>query len=439
VVFCAVLAGAVGWLWTASKASPQTVTLPNGITYRFAGTTYGTNHVMGSPLEMVMRKLPKPLANLARQALGNPPGRLNTHTTSKPTLCVWFEPLGTNAVAATPSTYAMLADDAGVLSGERETVWAQIVSGVPQWLRLDFPAVPRRSPILYCRYFGYFPDGKYRESGHVPFPNPLIGEYPQWQAETLPTTKVAGDVEVTLENFSSGHSDLRETVSLPGGRTVRRFALARPGEEPRATFELSFKSPRATNEQWTIESAELSDATGNQVRATSRSESEGLHFAIGPTPWTSEHAWKLKLELERKGAFLPEELVTIGAIKVPAVGETNTVLLSNSVAAVTFKRLEFRRREDITGRSWSSSSATCLRLVHSKAPEGYSLDFVKVVSSTGMKLETLGRGWSDDYSEITLKSIPAGVESVDITYAVQQTRTVEFLVKPELATEDKPK
>ena len=53
-------------------------------------------------------------------------------------------------------------------------------------------------------------------------------------------------------------------------------------------------------------------------------------------------------------------------------------------------------------------------------------------ANNGAKIEMLGRGWSDDYYEASIKSVPEGIESVDVTYAVQRTRTVEFLVKPEV-------
>ncbi len=44
----------------------------------------------------------------------------------------------------------------------------------------------------------------------------------------------------------------------------------------------------------------------------------------------------------------------------------------------------------------------------------------------------MGRSWTATSITVLLRSIPDGVESVDVTFAVQQTRTVEFLVRPTL-------
>ncbi len=143
------------------------------------------------------------------------------------------------------------------------------------------------------------------------------------------------------------------------------------------------------------------------------------------------------MELRRTRGFAPEELVTFNNVPVPAIGQTNFLTITNRVGGVEISLTEFARKPDITGGSWSSSDASWIRVEYAKIAEGKSFDFVEIVGNDGIPLEVLSRSWSGSYYEVFVKSIPVGTKTVDITNALQTTRNVEFMVKPETVRPEK--
>jgi hypothetical protein len=64
-------------------------------------------------------------------------------------------------------------------------------------------------------------------------------------------------------------------------------------------------------------------------------------------------------------------------------------------------------------------------------PDGFALDFVEITTDTREKPVKYGETWRSPFDRaVLLKSIPASVQTMDITWLVQKTRSVEFLVKP---------
>jgi hypothetical protein len=425
----------LGILWSRRDSSASKVfQFRNGMQYRLAGVTHGTNHVMGSGLARFVDKLPDPVEASVRKALGRRVGTLQRRTTPETSICAWFEVVATNQIALPqPMTiYAMLADENGVFAGDREYVSTWFGTPAAPWIVAQFPAAPRRSRSLQCVFFEYMSGGNYHEVERVRFRNPLYGRFSEWQPEPLPAVKMAGDLEVRLEQFSTGHDNSTISKSAKDGKSVISYGIADPGDEVWAAFKLSFNSPRGTNEVWTLEGAELSDATGNRVKAKSRSSAGEGWFAIGPALWPDEKTWRLKLELERKSGFAPEELAIFTKVAVPAVNQTNILDLTNATGGIELVLKHFVRKPDITNSSWSSSDVSVIRIEHAKLPEGVSVDFVEARPDDDEKLKSAGSSWSDSHYEVPFKTFPTDASHLTITFSVQRTRAVEFLVEPKL-------
>ena len=75
-------------------------------------------------------------------------------------------------------------------------------------------------------------------------------------------------------------------------------------------------------------------------------------------------------------------------------------------------------------------SATHVVLELVNHPDGFVVDFVQLNANTGSKPKQ-GSSWqATNSATVNLFSIPADVRTLDLTWAVQKVRTVEFLVKP---------
>ena len=76
-----------------------------------------------------------------------------------------------------------------------------------------------------------------------------------------------------------------------------------------------------------------------------------------------------------------------------------------------------------------------MRVEHPDLGPSNQLDLVRItVQPAGTNLTTSGSSWSTDYHEFKLRSIPASGTHLDLTFAVQPTRFVEFLVPPNWIT-----
>jgi hypothetical protein len=439
----ALLAAAIAvtaWLlWDGSPDGPrQIVTLPNGEKIQFIGTTYGTNHVLGSTVARLVNQLPSPAANFLRTHLGTHLGRLGRTETGEASLVVWFQNLGTNAPPTPAGPAPSGASVFCTLAGEPDLEAAP--SPLFTFSTVDpitiFPVAPRRSPVLQLRFYvETIPDNQpgptYEEIGRMQFPNPLYGRFPQWNPEPVPAMKKAGDLEVRLEKLMTGVLDLANPFILTNGIPRYNYRPAIQGRDVKTFFDVAFHSPRATNEGWMIQIAELSDATGNVLY---RSHS-GEWGYFGGTLWPDEAAWRLKLDLKRSSGHSPEELGTFTNVPVPGVGTTMSTPMTNVVNGVEIVLKEFERGPDstVTGPSWPADQGSTICFEVHSPRDGVAIDLLQIVTDTGWKFQAYKdyvNGGTESTPKFYLKSIPTNAQTLDITWAVQKMRSVEFLVKP---------
>jgi hypothetical protein len=442
----------LGW-GTRRDMPEQIITTKNGVHYRFAGVTYGTNHIQGPMMARLVNQLPKPLAAFARNRLGTRLGAVGILPTEQPSLVVWFQELRTNALYIAPAAgmvarhgivmgfSGMLVDQHGVEAGVAAAPYGVMpaYSGGPYvgpWCGLPFPVAPRRSRTLRCCL--YINDGSHTGPllGEVSFPNPLYGRFAQWHPEALPITKQSGDLKVRLNALRPG---------------FKGFGV---------DFDADYHQPEATNRMWSLLSADLSDATGNRMHVSSLLNSARFHEPTGWKSllgrlWPDEAAWRLKLEFKRGTGYAPEELVTFTNVPLLRLGSTDTIRLTNRVAGIQVVLEETRSQQQHGGHPNTHE----FRVALPSKLEGWPANFVKLSTDTGEQAETTdvitwgvavsGFGQpafpvpiadeidSDDLLHSTryvLTTIPADVQTVNITWAVQRTRTVEFLVKPPEST-----
>jgi len=409
----------------------QILILPSGVEYRFAGVTYGTNHVMEPRWTAVVKRLPGPIRQAVGKVLGTPLGSPRARGSTKPSLAVWFKPLGTNVNGATASlsVMAMLSDENGVASGPREyiSVW----TGTPsrQWVSEVFELWPRRSRTLECVLFQHhYGDAiPYRELGRFRFRNPTFGEFPSWTPDPLPMTKPAGDINITLHDFLSG---MKSGGRWESGRIVGCTPVE-PGEEPAATVRFTVDSPRGTNETWTTAQFYLSDATGNHLKASSWSSSVGRPAHFAPIFWPGENAWRLTTRFKRTAGFPDNDLLVFDHVPLPQVGQTNVARLTNSVHGVECVLQSVVIRPPKTNHSYSSGDLTRIHLTHAPLSEEFAVDLVGVTfddPTVNVKSGSCSYGGGNYEADFT--SFPTNQTHATITYAVQKTRKVEFLVPP---------
>jgi hypothetical protein len=437
------------------------ITLPNGGKYRFSSMTYGTNHVHGPFGARLVNQLPAAASGFLTNALGKHLGKLQSLHSSEPSLCIWFDPVGTGS-GTTNSQYfdftAWLANQAGVVAGTRYFGGAS--PGQP--FGVLFWVVPRRASVLELVIF---PNSRSQPVGEpvseicrVRLPNLLHGRFPQWRPDTsFPAVKVAGDVEVHLDGFLSGvtHPDTYHT----NGYYADAYRAARPGELAESAFNVSFKSAGEAKGYWVMNWAELSDATGNHIYLdTQYLYDYRYQNPFRGTLWPDEGAWRLKLELKHPAPLLnlragsgrqkfvpedfglrPEELLTFSNVPVLAPGATNTLWFTNTIGGSRIIMQEYVS-ESGGGSGILTFNLPKFHAECAQGSDGIAVDFVEATSTQGERLETGAKLMingqptprAGDYVYTALLNPATNGPTVNITWLVQKTRPVEFLFKPPL-------
>lgn len=434
--------------FSKKQPAPQIITLPNGEQYEFVTAEWGTSLVQPTFLARTVAHLPGPIRDFIVKKWGNQLGIGTVGISSilsgraigmpgppQPVLRFWFRCIHEIPGGAQNNFKMILADKNGVISGHGSGGWGTCGQGKNKWLDFSFPVMPRRDETLQLVVFQAADAtyGPFSQIAAVQVPNPLFHKYPNWKPEALPATKMAGDLRVTLSDvFVASQYPHGETTFVNGKQT--QFHPPGPGEDRTFGFKLDIDSPRGPNEVWLIGAAELSDATGNQVRANDVARwPPELNYVFGPALWLDESAWQLNLHLKKsRGSSAPDELVTFTNVPVPVVGSATTIYQTNIISGVpVILKQEFVREPDrkpIVIRPPDSSTHLVLELVN--RPKDFVVDFIEVKGDTGWK-PTEWSGWNSSAPPVIyLFSIPPNVSRLNVTWAVQKQRNVGFLVKP---------
>jgi len=318
-----------------------------------------------------------------------------------------------------PAASPVFLPDGTVVRFLGTTVGTNHVYGSKFWKVINRLPGPLARPIL-------------KFMGKPPFPNSV---------NTSRTNLV-----VWLEHsgaLPTGSVAQRAFLRVPGGRLsgpeqyVSFFWRGAPtNEEPRSVALVSFNSPRGTNESWFLYDVDLSDASGNQLAAKSRS---GMTDSIvfSPVLWPGEPAWKVKLHLKRKTGFSSNELLTFSNVSIPAIGTTNQLDLTNSIMGIQTVFKQLVQRPPMTNHSYSSRDLSQFRVEHDELDGTNQIDLVSItVHPMGTNMTTSGSSWTEEYHEYNLMFVPTNATHMDFVFSVQKARFVEFMVAPNWITND---
>jgi hypothetical protein len=433
------LVGIVCWLLlTRQKPQPlpALIKLPDGTSLRILAVTYGTNHVFGTKMARITTRLPVALQDILVDVFGQRAAPAQSITTPTPELLVWLDHRTNSTGATTPgSAYftALLGDGSNFISGPDVSVnsflpWSQVEA-------LHFGVFSRRDRQITLNIFHHNSTGGVSLCNRLSFVNPLYRNYPQWQAEPLPATKRTDDVEVSLRAFETGHDNNSSISYRRDGSSLLAGGTNRLDGQNHTSMSLKFRPLTNTNEIWQVAGVEISDATGNSAHNSGMTSwggnAVGL-FSFTPGLWPTEAAWKLKLEIKRSEGFRPEEMFVFKHVPLGALGRTNTIAWATNVAGITVTLQSICRRAPQTNDSWSSSQISDVHFTISQPPAGTQLDLLRMVCDTGITNHSDSWGSSSNERDYYYRDIPLAAQTADFTLAVQQSRTVEFTVKPQL-------
>jgi len=431
-----IVSGLVCWLFLAAQKPqppPPLVTLPDGTSVRILAVTYGTNHVVGSKPARLADRLPMPLQDILHEIFGQRIPSVHRATTPGPELLVWLDHR-TNSLGTTPPTAggctALLGDGSNFISGEEAGIAGYVTMSTIY--PLHFGPFPRRNREIILNIFSHDSKGASHHCGSLFFTNPVFQTYSQWQAEPLPVTKRAGDLEVTVQGFETGHGNNSNIgTSRDGGSAVGYGGHRLEGRNYTAG-ELKLRPLTNTNEIWQVAGVEVSDATGNSAHNFSMSSIGNAGFSFMPGLWPDEAAWKLKMELKRTEGFRPGEVFVFKNVPLGLLDHTNGIDWMTNFNGITVSLQSICRRAPQTNNSWSPSQLSDVHFTLSSLPGGTQLDLLRMVSDTGITNRSLSWSSSDDVRDYYFIDIPLAARTADFTFVLQRIRTVEFTIKPEL-------
>jgi hypothetical protein len=282
------------------------------------------------------------------------------------------------------------------------------------WL---FLAYPRRSKTFVVRFLREDGTGKADElvmQFHIANPHP--GLYPTWTPEPWPATKNAGDLAVTLTDFTTGLSAIQPTRAA----VENEMAVTRLG--------LELQQNGRTNCPWQVKMIEVSDATGNRWNALGPQLEGKRTMRLSGNLGTDESAWKLRVELAPTADISPDELVTFAGILVPPAGSNSPLALATNMDgfALRFKNI---KTEKPGGKVKPPTMSVSISFETEGMPEDCRLSLVKVSDEHGNKVPINGSGelhWMESFN----LSVPTNTASLNCTFGVRKSRFVEFIAKP---------
>ena len=419
--------------WPAARRTPRVV-LPDGSSAAVASVTYGTNHVIGTPLGRMISKLPTGIQDGLGRLLGRALPTAQTLTTTEPELVVWLERWtnGMNSTFGATAYYeAFLADGSNCVSGPS----AYISSWLPgsRVEPIQFKAFPRRAPTIGFHIYHHPQNSAVTECSSFSFPNPFCRSYPEWTPETLPAVKRVDDLEASLLRIETGHGSEMTHRARGGGGTDVSFGTNLVDGRNCTVVDLRFRSRKNTNEVWRVAEVESSDATGNTLHSQGMTwGSPNEPFSFSPSLWPNENAWKFKFHAKRDRGFRPDELITFTKVPLGELNQTNGVGWSTNLNGVTVTLQELWRRQPMTNGSWSSSDLSGVRFKNSALPKGMYLDLVETRFTPGTTVQTGSSQSSDNERSYEFLEIALSATNGDFILALQRDRTIEFTVKPEL-------
>jgi hypothetical protein len=403
-------------LWAlVSEPWVQKQRLPNGTVLRLEAVTYGSHDI---PRRSWWRRLLEP----RRPPSGGPvlqtlPG---SPWHSPNGIVFWLSherPLGRQkAWAGEPlSQWTETVDERGARVGPLPHSGSGGYSDFSSMRFVWIDAFPRRGETVRLR----FPD---RETGlplaEFTTPNPTPGPHPVWAAEPFPVRGRNGPLEVEMLDLVTGLHDLTDSPVGPG----------RPGAS-RAAFRLRAGGEATT--EWEPVEATLRDATGNvlpcvQTRAARSGDLSRFYFAGSLDP---AEVWKLDVGFARtaRARFLPEETWILRGLAVPKPGERTERPAAATIQGVKLRFLALAPADSV----WYQPR------VFVRVDSPMDGRFLTVLARDERGREFAGydpyyysRQQTQGQLGTFYLNLPPDSRRLDLTFAVQQSRRIEFTAQP---------
>lgn len=287
------------------------------------------------------------------------------------------------------------------------------------------PAFPRRDKTVVVRFLRKQGDGK----ADVPvmqfrIANPQPGPYPTWTPEPWPATNNAGDLAVTLTDFTTGLSKSQPArAALENEEVVTRLAL-------------DLQENGRTNCPWQVKSVEVSDATGNRWNSYLR-DAKNKTYPSGLTStmtlpgnlWPGESAWKLRIELSPTSNIPPDELATLTGIALPPEGSNSPLSLATNLGGFSF-RLQKIETKKPSGNTKRPALTVSISYEIKGMPEDCHLSVVKVCDEQGRKVQINGSKELSPRGDSFDLAVPTNAVSLNCTLGVRKSRFAQFIAKP---------
>jgi hypothetical protein len=297
-------------------------------------------------------------------------------------------------------------------------------------------AFPRRSKTIKLVLLAATAEG-WTNAAEFRIPNPAYALYPQWKPEPFPTTKTSGNLAVTLREFQSG-------ARMPGGRGAGDEETA--ARMTRMVLDFAQDGMPATN--WRVQSLTISDPTGNRWSPYLDLINQEFTWSKGGTVeqfgalWPGEDAWKLQFELIRTAGFAPEQLWD-APLDLPGSGTVARLTnhwshegLGVELVGLASPNTDHKGAFQWTAKWWGEDKnavySLALQLDRGDLKDR-RLSVVKIVDNRGEEVKLMLHGSQDSPQQAVFFKPEAGAASVRITFAIQRSRFVEFLARPEFA------
>jgi hypothetical protein len=157
-----------------------------------------------------------------------------------------------------------------------------------------------------------------------------------------------------------------------------------------------------------------------------------LFVRFSPGLWTNESAWRLAFEIKRTSGFQPGEQFSFLQVPLGRLNETNRIGWTTNFNGVTVTLASIARRPPATQSRFSSTNVTRVEFELAGLTNNLHLDMTAAIASNGTNLQRLSWGGSDRRRSYEFSNVPLEADAVDFTFVVHTSRTVEFLVKPEV-------
>ncbi len=298
------------------------------------------------------------------------------------------------------------------------SLWVHTISTNELLYGWKVPVFPRRDKTLRLRVYQDAGMQRWKPVAEFVAPNPARGQYPTWRAESLPATKHADDLEVTLIELLTGVRLLGREPAAPDqeGHILVNFRLAEEAQPISGWGLEGFKIFDATGNIWNCERYGLPISSSNMVRTA-------------PGLLSTHETVKLRASFSRNDNFSANELWELKGLTLPAPGS------GTQFASVDATCHRPGLSVSVTGLAVRKSKAeNFLTLRVQVAPPqlaeaGWRLTLLEFADDQGRSLR---RRCSTDLTATNYLhcGYPGDAKSADLTLAIHQARVVEFLALP---------